>query len=219
MASTTSGQCICGFPRQCSGAELVGTIRIVFKHEYLETHSGSTYRRQHICGSNSTNWTRVTTEVVRPMTPPPDKSLWVIRQRQEGKGPHWSLFAAVDDDSDSPVGRVWQVNGDPDVGMYYAHRENSESGVGIQMFLTAAFADDVFVCSNLSEHWEAKVDKIANTIKPPGPIEGVPRRNNDHRCNCMNWVWQVLEELVKEGIVPSEAAEKARNLPDLEPTE
>lgn len=80
MASTTSGQCICEFPRQSSGAELVGTIRRVFKHEYLETHSGSTYRRQHVCGSNSIDWTQVTTEVVRPMTPPPDKCLWVIRR-------------------------------------------------------------------------------------------------------------------------------------------
>lgn len=214
MAS--NGQCACVFPRDFSNAEVVGTVTRVFKTEFLKLEDGLSYTRRHICGTNTNQWKQVS-EIMRPATPPPDKSLWVVRQRQPGKNPHWSLFAAVNDDSDSPRGRVWQVMGDPDVGMRYVHRERLESGVGIQMFLTASFADELLVCNNLSEHWEAKVDKIANTVKPPAPDVDQLRKSDCQRGTCKTWVWQVLDELVKEGIVSHAAAEQARNLPDIEP--
>jgi len=215
MAS--SAQCACSFPRPFSSEDVVGTIRRVLRTEFLNVEDGTTYSRKHVCGSNPNQWRQVG-EALRPFTPPPDKLLWVVRQHQQGKGPHWSLFAAFDDNSDAPKGRVWQVTGDPDVGMRYTHRGPEKA---LPIFLTRSFADKFLVCDNLSEQWEAKVDEIANIVKPPGPPQegnaDQPRKIDFRRGTCKTWLWEVLDQLVKEGIVSSEAAENARKLPDLNP--
>lgn len=136
----------------------------------------------------------------------------MVRQTQIEKNPHWSLFAAADDDSDTPKGRVWQVNGDPDVGMHYAHRPPED---GVAMFLTRSFLDSIIACESLTEEMEARVDEIANSIKPPGPGSSPPnkqRKLNLHRGTCRTWVWDVLDRLADEGIISPAIPETAREL-------
>jgi hypothetical protein len=216
--TASSGNCDCIFPQTFStGADETGTIYKVHITEFLHGEDGPTHSRQHACGFNPNHWRKVG-ETLRPLTPPKEKLLWVVRQRQEGKSPHWSLFAALDDNSDAPRGRVWQVNGDSEIGMRYAHRGPDDA---FALFLTASFVDKLLVCDHLSEQWEAKVDEIANTIKPPGPRQpatgGRTRRRGLQLGDCKTWVWEVLDELVKEGIVLGELAKRARELRDLDP--
>lgn len=207
-------KCTCEFPRVYTGEDsrenLNGMIKKVVRTEFLKTADGAEYTRPHVCDPNPNQWSEVV-QPVRPKTPPRYKSLWVVRQTQIGKNPHWSLFAAVDDDSDTPKGRVWQVNGDPDVGMHYAHRPPEDA---VAMFLTRSFLDNLLVCSTLDEGQEAKLDTIANTIKPPGPSQTSPKqpRKIKFRGTCRTWVWDVLDRLVQEGITTAEVAAKARDL-------
>lgn len=206
-----SAPCTCIFPQQFSEDGNTGTITKVFKTEFLVIDSEPPYSRQHVCGHNPNKW-KLTSKPVRPKIPPPNKSLWVVRQTQVGKNPHWSLFAAADDDTDSPRGRIWQVNGDPDVGMFYAHRS---ADPGVAIFISASFLDKLLVCNQLGEDWEAKVDEIANTIKPPGPLPtspGHPCRIDFQRKTCKNWVWDVLDRLAEEGITSTAIPAKARSL-------
>ncbi|KAI7779780.1 hypothetical protein LA080_000377 [Diaporthe eres] len=212
--ATAARQCTCKFPRihtDDDGKE-IGTINKIMRNEFLYTSDGTKYSRRHVCDPNPNQWKEIN-KPVRPKTPPKEKTLWVVRQSQVEKNPHWSLFAAVDDDSDSPRGRVWQVNGDPDVGMFYAHR-NSVPGVAI--FISASFLDSILVCDALTEEWEARVDEIANTIKPPGPPEtptnGQGRKIDFQRKTCKNWVWDVLDRLAEEGITSPAVPAKARSL-------
>lgn len=97
--------------------------------------------------------------------------------------------------------------------MHYAHRPPQD---GVAMFLTKTFLDDLLVCT-LNEDQEAELDKIANTIKPPGagqtsPGNKQPRKISMHRGTCRTWVWDVLDQLVTKGIAPKEVADKAREL-------
>lgn len=211
------GQCSCTFPQQIPTENGTGIISKVFKTEFLRIGDGPSYSRQHVCGPNPNQWKELD-EIVRPKTPPKNKSLWVVRQRQEGKNPHWCIFAAVDDDSDSPKGRVWQVNGDPDTGMHYAHSSPEQ---GIAIFLSISFADSLLVCDKLTPEREAKLDQIANTIPPPGPPQTLhdyrPRSLTTGRGTCRTWAWAVIDELATHGIVSSAAAADARKLYTVKP--
>lgn len=207
--------CTCEFPKAYvdDDGKYGGKIKRILKTETLETNDGVHFTRPHVCGTNPNAW-RAVNPPVRPKTPPSHKSLWVVRQTQIGKNPHWSLFAAVDDDSDTPKGRVWQVNGDPDVGMHYAHRPPED---GVAMFLTRTFLDSLLVSSTLDERQEATLDMITEAIKPPGPSQTSPnskeRRKIDlRRGTCRTWVWEVLDRLVEEGITTPGVAAKARDL-------
>ncbi|KAK2613196.1 hypothetical protein N8I77_000123 [Diaporthe amygdali] len=171
--TSTTIICTCKFPKPYMSNDNYddingnGEISKILLTENLQMDNGAMYTRRHVCepATNPNPWKDVA-KIARPKTPPKNKSLWVVRQRQDGKNPHWSLFAAFNDDTDGPPGRVWQVNGDPDVGMHYAHGSPDQ---GIHIFLSAYFADKLLVCDNLSQDWETKLDEIAHTIKPPGP--------------------------------------------------
>lgn len=208
--------CFCRFPRiytDNDGKE-IGKIKRILKTETLQMHNGARYTRSHVCTGNNPNEWREVAPPVRPKTPPKYKSLWVVRQTQIGRNPHWSLFAAYDDDNDGMKGRVWQVNGDPDVGMFYAHRS---SVPGVAIFISASFLDSILVCKNLSEAWEARVDEIANTIKAPGPSASQSNKSKGRKIDlqrgtCRTWVWEVLDQLAEEGITTTNIAAKARAL-------
>ncbi|KAK7705567.1 hypothetical protein SLS64_007934 [Diaporthe eres] len=206
--------CTCEFPKiytDVDGKE-VGKIKRILKTETLQMNDGARYSRPHVCDPNPNEWREVVPPV-RPKTPPKHKCLWVVRQTQIDRNPHWSLFAAYDNDNDGTKGRIWQVNGDPDVGMFYAHRS---SVPGVAIFISASFLDSILVCDALTEEWEAKVDEIANSIKPPGPPEsptnGQGRKIDFQRKTCKNWVWDVLDQLAEEGITSPAIPAKARSL-------
>lgn len=214
--SAAARNCACEFPKiytDDSGKE-IGKVKRILKTETLQMDDGARYSRPHVCDpvTNPNEWREVIPPV-RPRTPPKHKSLWVVRQTQIDKNPHWSLFAAFDNDNDGTKGRIWQVNGDPDVGMFYAHRS---SVPGVAIFISASFLDSILVCDALTEEWEARVDEIANTIKPPGPREtptnGQGRKIDFQRKTCKNWVWDVLDRLVEEGITSPAVPAKARSL-------
>ncbi|KKY32174.1 hypothetical protein UCDDA912_g07850 [Diaporthe ampelina] len=196
-------KCTCEFPRIYTNddSKKNGTVRKVMRTEFLKTSDGTEYTRPHVCGPNPNEW-REAPQPVRPSTPQKNKSLWVVRQRQFGQDNHWSLFAAVDDNSVAPEGRVWQINGVPGEVMYWAHRHPKP---GIKIFISATFMDKLLVCETLSEIDEARVEQIAHSIKPPGP-------SKLKRGNCKTWVWEVLDQLVKEGITTADVAAKAREL-------
>lgn len=98
------------------------------------------------------------------------------------------------------------------MGMFYAHRKPEP---GIEIFISASFMDSILVCDTLSDEWEAKVDEIANTIKAPGPMQSPNkdgRKVDFKRGTCRTWVWQVLDQLVEEGITTAAVAAQAREL-------
>lgn len=207
--------CSCEFPKIYTDDDgKTGKIKRIIKTETLQMNDGSRYTRSHVCGNHNPNEWREVAPPVRPKTPPRYKSLWVVRQTQISRNPHWSLFAAFDDDNDGMKGRIWQVNGDPDVGMFYAHRS---SVPGVAIFISASFLDSILVCENLTEDWEARVDEIANTIRAPGPSasqsnKAKGRKLDLQRGTCRTWVWEVLDRLVEEGITTATVAAKAREL-------
>lgn len=207
----TARKCICSFPQFLIG-DCTGVITKVFKTEFLSMDDGTIRTRRHDCSLNSDQWKEVDT-VVRPQTPPEEKTLWVIRQRQVDQHPHWSLFAAVNDGSDSPKGRVWQVCGDADVGMHYAHRSPEQ---GISIFLSSSFLDSILLENRLSLELEARVHEIATTVDPPHrAIKGECYKQG----TCRTWVWEVVDRLAHEGIVAMAAAEEVRSLHTLGETE
>lgn len=213
--SSATRNCSCKFPKiyTDSNGNEIGQIKRIVKTETLQMNNGARYSRPHVCEPPTKEWREVIPPP-RPKTPPKHKSLWVVRQTQVERNPHWSLFAAFDDDNDSTKGRIWQVNGDPDVGMYYAHRD---SVPGVAIFISTSFLDSILVCKTLTDEWEARVDEIANTIKPPGPsssplAKGQRRKIDFQRKTCKNWVWDVLDQLAEEGITSPSIPAKARSL-------
>lgn len=83
------------------------------------------------------------------------------------------------------------------------------------MFLMRSFLDKLLVCT-LNEDQKAELDKIATSIKPPGPCntspgnKKQPRKIDFRRATCKIWVWDVPDQLVSKGIAPKEVADKAR---------
>lgn len=207
-------KCTCKFPKVYTDGQEIGTIKKIIKTETLQMKDGSRYSRRHVCEPQTPNEWREVIPPVMPKTPPKHKSLWVVRQTQISKNPHWSLFAAFDNDNDGTKGRIWQVNGDPDVGMHYAH---CSSVPGVAVFISTSFLDSLLVCKRFTESMEARVDEIANTVKPPGPGSSPPNKDQGrkidfHRGTCRTWVWDILDRLVEEGITTSDVATKARKL-------